>query len=48
VAVKPAWNLTILVGKFLDRLAAAPREAFDPFEVRRETPEAWVLKTGKP
>ncbi|KAA9397974.1 DUF2249 domain-containing protein [Haloarcula sp. CBA1130] len=36
------------VGQFLGRLAEAPREAFDPFEVRRETPEAWVLETVKP
>ncbi|WP_367175599.1 P-loop NTPase [Haloarcula rubripromontorii] len=36
------------VGQFLGRLAEAPREAFDPFEVRRETPEAWVLETAKP
>ncbi|MDQ2072515.1 P-loop NTPase [Haloarcula sp. NS06] len=36
------------VGQFLGQLAEAPREAFDPFEVRRETPEAWVLETIKP
>ena len=36
------------VGQFLGRLAEAPREAFDPFGVRRETPEAWVLETVKP
>jgi ATP-binding protein involved in chromosome partitioning len=36
------------VGQFLGRLAEAPREAFDPFEVRRETPDAWVLETVKP
>ncbi|MFU1781379.1 P-loop NTPase [Haloarcula japonica] len=36
------------VGQFLGRLAEAPREAFDPFEVRRETPEAWILETVKP
>ncbi|MEF8974304.1 MAG: P-loop NTPase [Haloarcula sp.] len=36
------------VGQFLGRLADAPRAAFDPFEVRRETPEAWVLETEKP
>jgi ATP-binding protein involved in chromosome partitioning len=37
-----------LVGQFLGRLAEAPREAFDPFGVRRETPEAWALETVKP
>ncbi|AUG47594.1 ATP-binding protein [Haloarcula taiwanensis] len=36
------------VGQFLGRLAEAPREAFDPFEVRRETPSDWVLETVKP
>ena len=45
VAIKPAWNLPTLVGKFLDRLAETPRKAFDPFEVRQETPEARVLET---
>ncbi|MGB9931871.1 P-loop NTPase [Haloarcula amylolytica] len=36
------------VGQFLGRLAEAPREAFDPFEVRRATPSDWVLETVKP
>jgi ATP-binding protein involved in chromosome partitioning len=36
------------VGQFLGRLAEAPREAFDPFEVRRATPADWVLETVKP
>ncbi|WP_423998863.1 P-loop NTPase [Haloarcula salina] len=36
------------VGSFLGRLAEAPREAFDPFEVRRATPSDWVLETEKP
>jgi len=36
------------VGSFLGRLADAPREAFDPFEVRRVTPEDWVLETVRP
>ncbi|WP_336330516.1 MULTISPECIES: P-loop NTPase [unclassified Haloarcula] len=36
------------VGQFLGRLAEAPREAFDPFEVRRATPSVWVLETVKP
>ncbi|MDS0282072.1 P-loop NTPase [Haloarcula onubensis] len=36
------------VGAFLGRLADAPREAFDPFEVRRATPEDWVLETVRP
>ncbi|MFC7020679.1 MULTISPECIES: P-loop NTPase [Haloarcula] len=36
------------VGPFLGRLAAAPRSAFDPFEVRRATPDDWVLETVKP
>ncbi|MFC6976121.1 P-loop NTPase [Halomicroarcula sp. GCM10025709] len=36
------------VGPFLGRLAEAPREAFDPFETRRATPDAWVLRTEKP
>jgi ATP-binding protein involved in chromosome partitioning len=36
------------VGQFLGRLAEAPREAFDPFEVRRATPTDWVLETVKP
>jgi ATP-binding protein involved in chromosome partitioning len=36
------------VGPFLGQLADAPREAFDPFEIRRATPEAWVLRTVKP
>ncbi|WP_276271396.1 P-loop NTPase [Haloarcula litorea] len=36
------------VGPFLGQLAEAPREAFDPFEVRRATPDAWVLETVVP
>jgi len=36
------------VGSFLGRLAAAPREAFDTFEVRRATPDDWVLETVRP
>jgi len=36
------------VGSFLGRLAVAPREAFDPFDVRRATPEDWVLETVRP
>ncbi|EMA22602.1 P-loop NTPase [Haloarcula amylolytica] len=36
------------VGQFLGRLAEAPRDAFDPFEVRRATPSVWVLETVKP
>ncbi|KAA9410071.1 P-loop NTPase [Haloarcula sp. KBTZ06] len=36
------------VGQFLGRLAEAPREAFDTFEVRRATPSDWVLETVKP
>jgi ATP-binding protein involved in chromosome partitioning len=36
------------VGPFLGQLAEAPRSAFDPFEVRRATPEDWVLETVKP
>jgi ATP-binding protein involved in chromosome partitioning len=35
------------VGDFLSRLAETPRAAFD-VEVRRETPDAWVLETVKP
>jgi ATP-binding protein involved in chromosome partitioning len=36
------------VGEFLSRLAGTPREDFDAFEVRRATPEDWVLETVKP
>jgi len=36
------------VGSFLGRLAEAPREAFDRFEVRRATPDDWVLETVRP
>ena len=36
------------VGAFLGQLAEAPREAFDRFEVRRATPEDWVLETVRP
>ncbi|MDS0276957.1 P-loop NTPase [Halomicroarcula sp. S1AR25-4] len=36
------------VGPFLGRLAEASREAFDPFEVRRATPDDWVLETVVP
>ncbi|QGA82923.1 P-loop NTPase [Halomicrobium sp. LC1Hm] len=36
------------VGNFLGRLADAPRAAFDPFEVRRATPDDWVLETIRP
>ena len=36
------------VGQFLGRLAGAPRDAFDPFDVRRATPDDWVLETVKP
>ncbi|MFC7076294.1 P-loop NTPase [Haloarcula halophila] len=36
------------VGPFLGQLAEAPREAFDPFEVSRETPDDWLLRTVKP
>ena len=36
------------VGNFLGRLAEAPREAFDPFAVRRATPDDWVLETVRP
>ncbi|MFB6223090.1 MAG: P-loop NTPase [Haloarcula sp.] len=36
------------VGRFLGRLAEAPRADFDPFEVRRATPDAWILETIKP
>jgi ATP-binding protein involved in chromosome partitioning len=35
------------VGGFLSRLAETPRSAFD-VEVRRATPDAWVLETTKP
>ncbi|WP_394338784.1 DUF2249 domain-containing protein [Haloplanus rubicundus] len=35
------------VGSFLSRLAETPRSAFD-VEVRRATPDAWVLETTKP
>jgi len=35
------------VGNFLSRLAETPRAAFD-IEVRRATPDAWVLETTKP
>jgi ATP-binding protein involved in chromosome partitioning len=35
------------VGNFLSRLAETPRSAFD-VEVRRATPDAWVLETTKP
>jgi len=35
------------VGNFLSRLAERPRVAFD-VEVRRATPDAWVLETVKP
>jgi len=34
------------VASFLSRLAGTPREAFD-VEVRRETPDSWVLETEK-
>ncbi|WP_236039210.1 P-loop NTPase [Haloarcula salinisoli] len=36
------------VGAFLGRLAEAPRDAFDRFEVRRATPDDWVLETVRP
>jgi ATP-binding protein involved in chromosome partitioning len=36
------------VGSFLGRLAEAPREAFDTFDVRRATPDDWVLETVRP
>jgi ATP-binding protein involved in chromosome partitioning len=36
------------VGAFPGRLAEAPREAFDPFTVRRVTPDDWVLETVRP
>jgi len=35
------------VGNFLSRLAERPRDDFD-IEVRRETPDDWVLETVKP
>jgi ATP-binding protein involved in chromosome partitioning len=36
------------VGAFLGQLADAPRSAFDRFEVRRATPDDWVLETVRP
>ncbi|MDS0261224.1 P-loop NTPase [Haloarcula sp. S1CR25-12] len=36
------------VGAFLGRLVDEPREAFDPFTVRRATPSDWVLETVRP
>jgi len=36
------------VGAFLGRIADAPRESFDKFEVRRATPDDWVLETARP
>jgi ATP-binding protein involved in chromosome partitioning len=36
------------VGAFLGQLAEAPRSAFDRFEVRRATPDDWVLETVHP
>ena len=36
------------VGAFLGRLASAPRTDSDRFEVRRVTPDDWVLETVRP
>lgn len=36
------------VGAFLGRIADEPREAFERFEVRRATPEDWVIETVHP
>ncbi|MFB6102545.1 MAG: P-loop NTPase [Haloplanus sp.] len=36
------------VGNFLSRLAETPLDEFAAFDVRRATPDAWVLETVKP
>lgn len=36
------------VGAFLGQLADAPRSEFARFEVRRATPDDWILETNKP